>query len=149
MSDNRNVPAPPRTIWALAGASDAAANDQYYGRVVRFLAVGLLNTAFGYALFAAIYAISRTHPAAIVLATVGAVVFNFVSTGRLVFASSSMSRLLPFLAGCVLVMAVNVALVDIGVILAISPFAGQAIALPIVAAMAFFINDRFVFRRAQ
>jgi putative flippase GtrA len=50
---------------------------------VRFLAVGVLNTAFGYALFALLVWAGVWYPAA--ASTIGGMIFNFNTTGRLVF----------------------------------------------------------------
>ena len=52
---------------------------------VRFLLIGALNTIFGYTLFGAIYLTTARPNFAVVAATIFGVVFNFFSTGRLVF----------------------------------------------------------------
>jgi putative flippase GtrA len=52
---------------------------------VRFLAVGVLNTAFGYAFFALLVWAGLWYPAAAAASTIGGIVFNFNTTGRLVF----------------------------------------------------------------
>jgi putative flippase GtrA len=65
---------------------------------VRFLGVGALNTAFGYLLFAAFVFLGLASGLALALATVMGVAFNFLTTGRLVFANSDHRRLPRYLA---------------------------------------------------
>ena len=52
---------------------------------VKFLLVGALNTAFGYGLFAGALWLGLHYAAASAIATVLGILFNFQSTGRLVF----------------------------------------------------------------
>lgn len=71
-----------------------AASPAGLRRFARFLGVGALNTAFGYLLFAAFVLLGLASGAALALATVIGVAFNFLTTGRLVFDSRD-HRLLP------------------------------------------------------
>jgi putative flippase GtrA len=119
-----------------------------YEKLIGFVLVGILNTAFGYGVFAALYAVTGWHRVAIVLATVIGVVFNFFTTGRLVFRNAAMGRLVPFALGYGVVLVVNIVLVDAANSVGISPFLGQALALPVTVCLAFVINDRLVFERA-
>src|SRR4051794_31535961 len=65
-------------------------------RFIRFLAVGALNTAFGYGVFAVVYLATARHNLAVVVATGLGILFNFATTGRLVFGNRSWRKLLPF-----------------------------------------------------
>jgi putative flippase GtrA len=144
-------------MWAGFKSRVAAALDFHLSRIIgpgrsdlliRFLAIGFVNTAFGYGLFAALYTAFRWHRAAIILATAAGIIFNFFTTGRLVFSDAGLSRVIPFVLGYGFVLAVNIALVDLGAAVGLSPFIGQAFALPMMVGLAFVINDRIVFRRA-
>lgn len=115
-------------------------------RFVRFLVVGVGNTLFGYAVFALIYAASGSHRAAIILATIIGVVFNFFTTGRLVFDSRSLAKLVPFVLGYGIVLALNLALVEILLRLGVNAFLAQLISLPAVVGASYVINARLVFR---
>lgn len=112
---------------------------------MKFVLVGAANTAFGYALFALFYLLLGTHQLAITFSTVCGVVFNFYSTGRLVFRSRRLSALLPFAAGCAAVCLVNILLLDELTALAISPLVGQALALPLLVLLSYAINRYLVF----
>ena len=57
-------------------------------KFVRFLLVGVLNTLFGYFSFATLIIIGLDYKLAALLATIIGVLFNFQTTGRLVFGLS-------------------------------------------------------------
>jgi hypothetical protein len=52
-------------------------------KLIHFILVGMRNIAFGYAIFAALYLLTRNYSIDIVLATAVGIVFNFFSTRRL------------------------------------------------------------------
>lgn len=116
-------------------------------RFIRFIAVGVLNTLFGYGVFAAIYLLTGSHRIAIVVATVAGVMFNYFTTGRLVFRNTGFGRLIPFVIVYSVVIVANILLVDLFDAMGLSPFIGQALSLPVMVGLAFILNDRFVFRR--
>ncbi|WGS19151.1 MULTISPECIES: GtrA family protein [unclassified Bradyrhizobium] len=116
---------------------------------VKFVLVGIVNTAFGYALFALFYLLLGSHQLAITLATPCGAVFNFHSTGRLVFRNRRLSALLPFVAGCAAVWLVNILLLHELTALAISPLAGQLLALPLLALLSYVVNRYLVFGRSR
>ena len=74
--------------------------DALSNRFVRFLLVGGLNTAFGYGIFAAMILLGVWYPVAAAVSTVLGILFNFKTTGTLVFRSpdGSRSTLVRFLA---------------------------------------------------
>ncbi|QQN65477.1 GtrA family protein [Bradyrhizobium diazoefficiens] len=116
---------------------------------IKFVLVGVANTAFGYALFALVYMLLGSHQLAINLSTPCGVVFNFHSTGRLVFRSRRLSVLLPFVVGYAAVWLVNILLLDELTALAISPLAGQSLVLPLLALLSYATNRYLVFGRPR
>jgi putative flippase GtrA len=112
---------------------------------VKFLFVGLLNTLFGYAVFAAlVYAGVPAMPALVLTYVVG-VLFNFVTTGRLVF-SGSRASLARFIAGYVVIYFFNLALFKTVEALGAGPLVAQAVCLPVVAVFSFLLFKFQVFR---
>lgn len=114
---------------------------------VRFLLVGAVNTAVGYALFAAFILLGLHYGIAVALATVLGVLWNFQTIGRVVFASRDRSLLLRFAA----VYAVTY-LLNVGILRALEStrvhvlLIQAALVLP-MAAVAFTFHRRFVFRK--
>jgi putative flippase GtrA len=129
-------------LWAVAKARLAGPE----GRFIRFLAVGALNTAFGYLVFAVAYLTIGSHRAALVIATVIGVLFNFVTTGRIVFGSRDPRRLLPFVASYVVSLGLNFVLLELLVRVGAPPLVGQIIALPMVVVTTYVICAKLVFR---
>jgi putative flippase GtrA len=115
-------------------------------RFVAFLGVGLVNTAFGYGVFTATEVVSGSPRLAVVAGNTLGVLFNYLSTGRLVFANRGLRALVPFVLGYGIVLAVNLAAVEALIRGGIGPFAAQAIALPWLVALAYAINRLVVFR---
>jgi putative flippase GtrA len=81
---SRRVAARLRSLWQV--------------RFLRFLLVAGLNTVFGYALFAGLILLGIAYPLAAAIGTVIAVLFNFQTTGRLVFERHELSLILRFFA---------------------------------------------------
>lgn len=54
-------------------------------RIAKFLIVGVLNTLFGYGIYAALVFIDLPYLVALFMATIAGVIFNYFSIGRMVF----------------------------------------------------------------
>ncbi|MBH3428769.1 GtrA family protein [Pseudomonas alkylphenolica] len=117
-------------------------------KLVRFLLVGLMNAAFGYGCFAAFLYLGLHYSAALFLATLLGIAFNFKSTGALVFGSRNNKLIFRFVAGYGIVYCANVAGIAGLKTFGVDPYlAGIALILP-MALLSFFINNRFVFNYA-
>ena len=113
---------------------------------LRFLVVGGLNTAFGYALFAAFTWGGLPYPAAIAAATVLGVLFNYQTTGRLVFSGPGRGRLWRFFAVYGLVYVLNVAAVAVLLRSGYNVYVANALAIPPLVILSFLLQRSFVFR---
>ena len=113
---------------------------------VRFLAVGLLNTAFGYAIFAVFILAGVAPMPALVLTYVFGITFNFFTTGRLVFRGRHAGAFLRFVAAYGVIYVVNVGLFKLAEAAGASPLVAQALCLPVVAVFSFVIFKLHVFR---
>lgn len=112
---------------------------------LRFLAVGVLNTAFGYGLFAFFLAINLHYSLALALATVLGVLFNFKTFGSLVFKSHDNRKIFRFVLVYVVVYSINVAGMALFERIQIGPFFGGAVMLLPCALLAFVLQKKFVF----
>ena len=112
---------------------------------VRFLVVGVLNTAFGYSLFAVLTYFHVTYPIAIALATIGGVLFNFQSIGRLVFYGAPRSRFWRFVGVYCVIYLVNLGGVHWLLHHGVGIYAANAFMLVPLALLAFVLNRQFVF----
>ena len=112
---------------------------------IKFLIVSALNTAVGYALFASIVLLGAGSGVAVIGSTTLGTLFNFASTGRIVFGSSA-SALLPrfivvYAGQCI----VNISLLQSLERAGMSPLVAQAILIPFIAVLTFGALRHFVF----
>lgn len=115
---------------------------------LRFLAVGFLNTLFGYAVFAGLVLAGLAPMPALVVAYLVSVPFNYFTTGRFVFGRTPRSRgsFLRFVAAYVVIYVFN-ALLYRGVEMAVAaPLLAQALCIPVVAVFSFLLFKLHVFR---
>ena len=113
---------------------------------LRFVAVGVLNTAFGYGVFVLLIFLGVHYSiAAFVSVAVGAL-FNFHTTGHFVFGTRHYRFLLKFCAVYLIIYLLKVAglygLQHIGV----NNYLGGAILIPPLALVSFGLNKFWVFR---
>lgn len=112
---------------------------------IRFLAVGLLNSLFGYGCFALLVYLGMHYAAALLFATVAGVLFNFKTTSRLVFNSRDNRLVLHFAATYIFVYTINVASLKVLTTIGIDVYYGGAALILPMAILAYFLNKRFVF----
>ena len=115
---------------------------------VRFLFVGALNTAFGYGVYAALVLVGLRREAALLGAYILGVLFNFRTTGVIVFDSRDPRRLVRFVLVYVTIYALNAAVLHGFEALAIGPLLAQAICIPPITVLTFFAMKTLVFRKA-
>ncbi|WP_232517906.1 GtrA family protein [Burkholderia ambifaria] len=114
-------------------------------QLLRFLAVGGLNTLVGYSLFALLTYAGLAYPVAIGLATVGGVLFNFQSVGRLVFDGAPRSRFWRFVGVYCVIYLLNLGGVRLLLGLDANIYIANALTLLPLSVIAFILNRRFVF----
>ncbi len=114
-------------------------------RFLTFLIVGGLNTLVGYGIFASLILLGLPTAAAIVLGTILAVLFNFLSTGSIVFKNRT-GRLLPRFIGVYAVqMSLNIAAVRALENMGLGPLIAGAVVLPPLAVFTYLAMRWFVF----
>ncbi len=114
-------------------------------RFIRFLMVGGLNTLFGYSLFAALLSIGMHYALATALATIGGVLFNYKTTGALVFAHRGNERLWRFVAVYGLLYVINTAFLWWANRVGMDLYWAGFILIPPMAVLGFVLNRCFVF----
>lgn len=115
------------------------------GRFMRFLLVGGLNTAFGYGVFVACLWLGMHYAIAGAIATVLGVLFNFKSTGKLVFRSTSNSKLPRFVAVYAIIYLINMLALGVMLRFGIPEWLGGLILLLPSAILSYVLNRQFVF----
>ncbi len=115
---------------------------------VRFVVVGALNTLFGYGVYAACIALGFNRPVALACNSILGTIFNFFTTGRIVFGSSDVRRILRFVIAYAIIFGLNVALLEAIVrLLSVNSYIGQLIAIPPIVILTYFVMRLWVFDR--
>lgn len=116
-------------------------------QLLAFLAVGVLNTAFGYIVFTAFILMRFTITQSLVVSTVLGTLFNYFSMGRLVFSVRSLDRLPYFAAFYLLTFLFNLWSLRLLQAHGVATLLAQALLLPLMVALTFTVNKLLVFRR--
>ena len=112
---------------------------------VRFLLVGVLNTAFSYGVYASLLYVGLPYVVANLGALLLGIAFSFRTQGRLVFGNSS-GRLLQRFAACWgAIWLVNVLLIALLVRAGLSAYAAGAVALVPSTVFSYFVQKILVF----
>ena len=83
-------------------------------RIVRFLGIGLVNTLFGYGVYAGLIFFKLPYLLALFMATVAGIIFNYFSFGRVVFrVRGGWPVFAKFVIAYAMVYAVNAALLSL------------------------------------
>lgn len=117
-----------------------------HSTLARFVAVGVLNTAFSYLLYAALVLARIDYRWALTICSVVTIVWNFNTTGRLVFGNRRQALIFKFIAGYGAIYLVNLGLLILLARLGVGELARQAVALPFIVVLSFILNRAWVFR---
>jgi putative flippase GtrA len=112
---------------------------------IKFLIVGGINTLVGYSLFATFILLGIASGTALIAANGLGTLFNFASTGRVVFKSSATALLPRFVTVCVGQCIVNLSLLRSLENIGIPSLLAQAMLLPFLAVLTFVGLRQFVF----
>lgn len=112
----------------------------------RFIIVGIVNTAFGYALFALLIYLKFHYSIAVLISTILGVLFNFKTIGEIVFNNKSNRLILRFCMVYFITYWLNVFIIFIfKKVISENLYLVGFLALIPVALITFFLNKYFVF----
>lgn len=118
-------------------------------QLFRFLAVGILNTLFGYSLYALLIYLGLEYTYALLFATIAGVLFNFHTIGRLVFQSRDKRLIGKFFAVYAITFCGNLLLIKLMVRFGLSAYLAGAFAIIPTTILSFLLNKFFVFKGKQ
>jgi putative flippase GtrA len=112
---------------------------------IKFLIVGGLNTLVGYAIFSAFILGGTESAMAVIATTIIGALFNFASTGWIVFRSSETTLLPRFMIVYAGQGVVNIAMLRALETIGLAPLVAQALLLPLITILSFAAMRQFVF----
>jgi len=113
---------------------------------IKFLVVGGINTIFGYSCFAILIYLGLHYTLAVLFGTILGILFNFMTTGALVFRSTNYRRLLHFTAVYGFLYFINIGWLRLMELANVDLYIGGALAILPVALLGFLLNKKFVFK---
>ena len=117
--------------------------------VVRFVAVGMLNTAFSYAIYAGFLFVGLSFQLANLIALVIGILFSFKTQGYLVFKNSDNRLFGRFILSWVLIYLGTIALIGRIIAFGFDAYSAGALALPFSVTLSYLIQRYFVFRTSE
>lgn len=114
---------------------------------IRFVLIGILNTAFGVGLYCLFIYWGIPYRSAVLLSTVLGVLFNFKTIGTFVFKNKKNRLIFKFVAAYVIIYFINIGFIHLLLELTeLNEYIAGVIATPIVAIASFILQNRFVFK---
>lgn len=113
---------------------------------VKFLSVGVINTLFGYSLFAFLIYMGLHYTVAVFIGTIIGVLFNFKTTGKLVFDSHDNRLLWKFFGVYGVMYILNIIGLYVFEKMSVDIYIAGAILILPMALVSFGLNRRWVFK---
>ena len=117
--------------------------------LIKFLGTGVLNTVFGYAIYAVMIFISAPYLVALFVATVMGVIFNYFSFGRMVFRGHGGRFVFgKFIIAYAAIYGVNAVLLKVltGVFL-LNPYMSQVLCIPSSVLLGWLLMNYWVYKK--
>lgn len=118
-------------------------------KVVRFFLVSGLNTIFGYGLFALLIYVGLHYALVTFITTVITLLFNFKTTGLLVFKNNKNGLIFKFVGVSGIRYIVTVLFLAVFKNFGINEYIGQAILIVPLGFFGYFLNHFFVFNKTR
>jgi len=118
-------------------------------QIVRFVLVGVLNTAFSYLVYAALLYLGLNFATANFGACALGILFSFRTQGVLVFRNPAPHLLLRYSLFWLVIYLCNIGLIKLFILFGLNAYVAGALALPPIVAMSFILQKYFVFRPTE
>ena len=115
-------------------------------KFIKFVVVGILNTLFGYSLFALFIYLKFHYSLAVLLSTVLGILFNFKTIGRLVFQSRNNRLIFRFAGVYCITYLLNVAALRVLDGLRVNMYVAGLLLLIPIAVVSFIMQSKYVFK---
>ena len=135
----------PKTSVSLFTRAITLLKELWSIRLFRFLLVGGINTIFGYCVYSLMILLNVHYAYASLLSTIVGVVFNFFTTGKIVFNQNNPRLIFKFIAVYGITYLINLGFLKIMDLLHINMLiAGVVVVIP-NATIAYWLNKKIVF----
>jgi putative flippase GtrA len=116
-------------------------------RFFRFLVVGGINTLFGYIVYAGFILLNLHYSLAALFSTILGIIFNFFTTGRIVFKDRRSNLIVRFFGVYAVYYVLNVSLLKLLTAQGLNSLVSGAITALPLAVLSYFLSRTFVFKQ--
>ncbi len=116
-------------------------------QIINFILVGIVNTIFGYSIYALFLTLGFNYIWAVLFATILGILFNFKTIGKYVFDSHKNNLIFKFFSVYAIVFIVNILIIKIFKTIGFDDYISGAFALIPSATVSFVLNKFYVFER--
>jgi putative flippase GtrA len=120
-----------------------------HNQLLRFILVGVVNTAFSYGIYVGMLFIGFDYAVANLVALVLGILFSFKTQGSLVFQNSNNQLLGRFVLLWAMIYLLTIALIGQFITMGLDAYTAGALALPFSTAFSYFGQKFLVFRKAN
>lgn len=118
-----------------------------FGKLVKYIFVGALNSAFAYSLFALFLFVDIHYRLSVLLTLIIGIMFNFKTVGRIVFESRDNRLILRFVLVYLIAYVIGILGLEILQKQGVSMYLGGILLMPIGAIVSFILFNLYVFRK--
>lgn len=115
-------------------------------QIINFMLVGIINTIFGYSIYALLIFLGLNYILSVFFSTVLGVLFNFKTISKYVFESNNNKLIFKFMFVYFIVFIVNIFLIKVFKIFDINDYFAGFFAIIPVAILSFLLNKFFVYK---
>lgn len=116
-------------------------------QIISFILIGIVNTIFGYTVYAIFLSIGFNYILSTLLATLLGILFNFKTIGKYVFDSHNNRLIFKFFSVYVIIYFVNILIIKTLKTYGYNDYIAGAFALPVSALLSFILNKYYVFKK--
>jgi len=118
-------------------------------KFIKFILAGILNTIFGYSVYAVLLFIDLPYLIALLVATIVGVVFNYFSIGRIAFNDHGGGKIfLRFITAYALIYVINASLLQILIdYLTLNNYFAQVICIPVGVLLSWVLMSHWVYKK--
>lgn len=116
-------------------------------QVTNFILIGIINTIFGYSLYALFIFIGFNYILSVLFSTILGVLFNFKTISKYVFETNDKKLIFKFSSVYLIVFIINVLLIKIFKSLSIDEYFAGLLAVIPIACLSFILNKFFVYKK--
>ncbi len=115
-------------------------------KFVKYILVGVVNTIFGYSLFALFIYLGMHYSLAVLFSTLMGIIFNFKTTGSLVFNSNNNALIYKFFVVYAITYGLNVMGLNLLIKFDFNTYLAGMLMLVPTTIISFLLNSEVVFR---